>query len=125
MVNMTTSNPWIRYADALTLTEKITDASNKEKQSAQSKSDLFYWDGIEEGARTMRIDLAYLARTTPQPPTAEMVEARTLAWVAACIDAIIEKALSSGDEHAQEVALLGLKTLRTELRKKQDKLLGD
>lgn len=125
MVNMTTSNPWIRYADVLTLTEKIADASNKEKQSAQSKSDLCYWDGIEEGARTMRIDLADLAVTTPQPPTAEMVEVRTLGWVAACIDAIIEKALSNGDEQSQAVALLGLKTLRAELRKKQDKLLGD
>lgn len=125
MVNMPTSNPWIRYADALTLTEKITDASNKEKQSAQSKSDLFYWDGIEEGARTMRIDLEYLAVSTPQPPSAEMVEARTLGWVAACIDAIIEKALNSGDEQAPGVMLLGLKTLRVELRKKQDKLPGD
>lgn len=124
MVNTPTSNPWIRYADALALTEKITDASSKERQSAQSKSDLCYWDGIEEGARTMRIDLADLVVDTPQPPTTEMVEARTLGWVAACIDAIIEKALSSGDEHAQEVALLGLKTLRTELRSKQDKLLG-
>lgn len=121
---MPTSNPWIKYADALTLTKKITDGSNKEKQSAQSKSDLAYWDGIEEGARTMSINLADLARTTPQPPSAEMIEARTLAWVAACIDAIIEKALNNGDEQAQEVALLGLKTLRTELRNKQDKLLG-
>lgn len=121
-MNMTTPNPWIRYADALTLTEKITDAANKEKQSAQSKSDLCYWDGIEEGARTMSIDLADLVANTPQPPSAAMVEARTLGWVAACIDAIIEKALSNGDEHA--VALLGLKTLRGELRKKQDKLLG-
>lgn len=125
MVNTPTSNPWIRYADALTLTEKITDASNKEKQSAQSKSDLFYWDGIEEGARTMRIDLEYLAVSTPQPPSAEMVESRTLGWVAACIDAIIEKALRNGGEQAQEVALVGLKALRAELRKKQDKLLRD
>lgn len=72
----------------------------------------------------MSINLTDLAVTTPQPPTAEMVEARTLGWVAACIDAIIEKALINGDEQAQAVALLGLKTLRTELRNKQDKLLG-
>nr|DAP78783.1 MAG TPA: hypothetical protein [Bacteriophage sp.] len=121
---MTTSNPWIWYGDVLAVIEKIADASSNEKQSAQSKSDLFYWDGIEEGARTMGIDIANLAVITPQPPTAEMVEARTLAWVAARIDAIIEKALSNGDEQAQEVALVGLKTLRAELRKKQDNLLG-
>ena len=73
----------------------------------------------------MGVNLADLAVTTPQPPTAEIVEARTLGWVAACIDAIIEKALSNGDEQAPGVMLLGLKTLRTELRNKQDKLLGD
>ncbi len=123
MVCVTNSNPWIRYADALTLTEKITDASNKEKQSAQSKSDLFYWDGIEEGARTMRIDLAYLARTTPQPPTAEMVEARTLGWVLDRIDMMIDD-LSDPDEQAQADKLLGLKALRAELRDEQRKLLG-
>nr|DAY05041.1 MAG TPA: hypothetical protein [Caudoviricetes sp.] len=121
---MTTSNPWIRYADALTLTEKITDASNKEKQSAQSKSDLFYWDGIEEGARTMRIDLAYLARTTPQPPSAEMVEARTLTRVISYIDMLIENALSGPSQQVQAGKLWGLKTLRAELRKQQDKPLG-
>lgn len=124
MVNMPTSNPWIRYADALTLTEKITDASNKEKQSAQSKSDLAYWDGIEEGARTMRIDLAGLAVTTPQPPTAEMVEARTLAWVADRIDMMIDD-LNDPNEQTRSDKLLGLKTLRAELRKQQDNPLGD
>ena len=121
---MPTSNPWIRYADALTLTEKITDASNKEKQSAQSKSDLAYWDGIEEGARTMRIDLAGLAVTTPQPPTAEMVEARTLAWVADRIDMMIDD-LNDPNEQTRSDKLLGLKTLRAELRKQQDNPLGD
>ena len=124
MVNTPTSNPWIRYADALTLTEKITDASNKEKQSAQSKSDLCYWDGIEEGARTMSIDLADLVANTPQPPTAEMVEARTLAWALDRIDMMIDD-LSDPDEQTRADKLLGLKTLRAELRKKQDKLLGD
>ena len=121
MVNMTTSNPWIRYGDVLAVIERST---GDEKSSARSKNLWFYWDGVKENCRVMGVNLADLAVTTPQPPTAEMIEARTLAWVAACIDAIIEKALSSGDEHAQEVALLGLKTLRTELRSKQDKLLG-
>lgn len=124
MVNMTTSNPWIRYVDVLEVIERSTGDAIKEKSSARSKNLWFYWDGVKENCRVMGVNLADLAVTTPQPPTAEMIEARTLAWVAACIDAIIEKALSSGDEHAQEVALLGLKTLRTELRSKQDKLLG-
>lgn len=91
----------------------------------QSKISQAYWEGIKENCRVMGVNVADLVVTTPQPPAAEMVEARTLGWVAACIDAIIEKALSNGDEHAQAVALLGLKTLRGELRKKQDKLLGD
>jgi len=125
VVNTPTSNPWIRYADVLAIIEKIADASSNEKQLVQSEINWFYWDGVKEGARTMGIDIANLAVITPQPPTTEMIEARTLTWVAACIDAIIEKALSSGDEQAQEVALVGLKTLRAELRKKQDKLLGD
>lgn len=124
MVNMTTSNPWIRYGDVLAVIERSTGDAIKEKSSARSKNLWFYWDGVKENCRVMGVNLADLAVTTPQPPTAEMIEARTLAWVAACIDAIIEKALSSGDEHAQEVALVGLKTLRAELRKKQDKLLG-
>lgn len=123
MVNMPTSNPWIRYGDALTIAEKISDASNKEKQSAQSKSDLAYWDGIEEGARTMRIDLADLAVATPQPPSAETVEARTLAWVLDRIDMMIDD-LSDPDEQTQADKLLGLKALRAELRDEQRKLLG-
>lgn len=117
-------NPWIRYADALTLTEKIADASNKEKQSAQSKSDLCYWDGIEEGAWTMRIDIANLAVSTPQPPSAEMVEVRTLARVIDYIDMLIENALSGPSKQVQAGKLWGLKTLRAELRKQQDNPLG-
>lgn len=123
MVNTATSNPWIRYADVLTIIEKITDASNKEKQSAQSKSDLAYWDGIEEGARTMGIDIANLAVITPQPPTAEMVEARTLTRVIDRIDMMIDD-LNDPDEQTQSDKLLELKTLRAELRKQQDNQLG-
>lgn len=122
-MNTPTSNPWIRYADVLTLTKKITDASNKEKQSAQSKSDLAYWDGIEEGARTMRINLADLAVSTPQPPGAEMVEARTLTRVIDYIDILIENAVNGPSKHVQTGNLWGLETLRTELRIKQDNLL--
>lgn len=122
---MTTSNPWIRYGDVLTIIENRTGDAIKGKRSAQSQRDWFYWEGAKENCRVMGVNVADLAVTTPQPPTAEMVEVRILAWVAACIDAIIEKALSNGDEQAQEVALLGLKTLRAELCKKQDKLLGD
>lgn len=123
-MNTPTSNPWIKYGDVLTLTEKITDASNKEKQSAQSKSDLCYWDGIEEGARTMSISLANLAAATPQPPSAEMVEARTLGWVIDYIDMLIENAVSGPSKQVQTGELWGLKTLRAELRKQQDKPLG-
>ena len=125
MVCVTNANPWTRYGDILGIIERSTSDAIKGKSSARSKSHWVYWDGVKENCRVMGVNLADLAVTTPQPPTAEMIEARTLAWVAACIDAIIEKALSSGDEHAQEVALVGLKTLRAELRKKQDKLLGD
>ena len=123
MVCVTNSNPWIKYADALTLTEKITDASNKEKQSAQSKSDVAYWDGIEEGARTMSINLTDLAVSTPQPPSAEMVEVRTLAWVLDRIDMMIDD-LSDPDEQTRADKLLGLKALRIKLRGEQSKLLG-
>ena len=124
-MSVSTSNPWIRYGDVLAVIERSTNDAMSKKRSAQSQRDWDYWDGIKENCRVMGVNVADLAVTTPQPPTAEMVEARTLGWAAACIDAIIEKALSSGDEQAQAVALLGLKTLRTELRKKQDKLLGD
>ena len=122
---MSTSNPWIRYGDVLEVIERSTGDAIKRKNSAQSQISQAYWDGIKENCRVMGVNLADLAVTTPQPPTAEIVEARTLGWVAACIDAIIEKALSNGDEQAPGVMLLGLKTLRTELRNKQDKLLGD
>lgn len=124
MVNMPTSNPWIRYGDVLEVIERSTAQAMREKRSAKSQRDWGYWEGVKENCRVMGVNVADLAVATPQPPTAEMVEARTLGWVAACIDAIIEKALSNGDEQAQAVALLGLKTLRAELRKKQDKLLG-
>lgn len=122
---MPTSNPWIRYVDVLEVIERSTGDAIKRKNSVQSQISQAYWDGIKENCRVMGVNVADLAVTTPQPPTAEMVEARTLGWVAACIDAIIEKSLSSCEEQASGVMLLGLKTLRTELRKKQDKLLGD
>lgn len=125
MVSMPTSNPWIKYGDVLAIIERSTGDAIKRKNSVQSKISQAYWEGIKENCRVMGVNVADLVVTTPQQPAAEMVEARTLGWVAACIDAIIEKALSNGDEHAQAVALLGLKTLRGELRKKQDKLLGD
>ena len=125
MVTMTTSNPWIRYGDVLTIIEKITDTSKEGKPSAQSNREWFYWDGVGKAARAMSTNLADLAVTTPQPPTAEMVEVRTLGLVLDRIDVVIEKALSSRDEQAPEVMLLGLKDLRAELRKQQDKLLGD
>lgn len=125
MVNMTTPNPWIRYADVLTIIEKIADASSNEKQLMQSEINWFYWDGVKEGARTMGIDIANLAVITPQPPTAEIVEARTLARVIDYIDMLIENAVSGPSEQVQTGNLWGLKTLRTELRKQQDIPLGD
>ena len=121
---MPTSNPWIKYWDALALTKKIADASNNEKQSAQSESDLAYWDGIEEGARTMSFDLAHLVVDTPQPPSAEMIEARTLARVIDYIDMLIENAVSGPSKQVGEDKLWGLNTLRIELRKQQDTPLG-
>jgi hypothetical protein len=109
----------------LAVIERSTSDAIKGGKSARRESDWFYWEGVKENCRVMGVNAADLAVSTPQPPSAAMVEARTLGWVAACIDAIIEKALSSGDEHAQEVALVGLKALRAELRKQQDTLLGD
>ncbi len=123
-MNTPTSNTWVRYADVLTLIKKITDASSKGKRSAQSKSDWFYWDGVKEGARTMGIDIANLAVITQQPPTAEMVEVRTLIWVLDRIDMMIDD-LSDPDEQTRADKLSGLKALRAELRKQQDTLLGD
>lgn len=125
MVNIPTSNPWIRYADVLTIIEKIADASSDEKQLVQSEINWFYWDGVKEGARTMGIDIANLAVSTPQPPSAEMVEARTLARVIDYIDMLIENALSGPSKQVQTGKLWGLKTLRAELRKQQDNPLGD
>lgn len=125
MVNMPTSNPWIRYADVLTLIKKITDTSKKGKQSAQSNREWFYWDGVRKAAWAMHNSIADLAVTTPQPPTAEMVETRTLARVIDYIDILIENAVNGPSKQVQTGNLWGLKTLRTELRKKQDKLLGD
>ncbi|AGU14670.1 hypothetical protein CARG_02555 [Corynebacterium argentoratense DSM 44202] len=122
---MSTSNPWIRYRDVLEVIERSTNQAMSEKLSAQSQSDWVYWDGIKENCRVMGVNVAGLAVTTPQPPTAEMIEARTLARVIDCIDAITEKALSSREEQAQAAMLLGLKNLRAELRSKQDKLLGE
>jgi hypothetical protein len=120
---MTTPNPWIRYGDVLTIIEKITDTSRNGKSSAQSNREWFYWDGVGEAARAMSTSIADLAVTTPQPPTAEMVEARTLGWVLDRIDMMIDD-LSDPDEQAQADKLLGLKALRAELRDEQRKLLG-
>ena len=122
-MNTPTSNPWIRYADVLTLIKKITDVSSKGKRSAQSKSHWFYWDGVKEATRIMGVDLADLAVTTPQSPSAAMVEARTLGWVLDRIDMMID-ALSDPGDPANVDKLLGLKALRAELRDEQRKLLG-
>lgn len=122
-MNTTTPNPWIRYGDVLKVIERSTGDAIKEKSSARSKSRWFYWDGVKENCRVMGVNVADLAVTTPQPPSAEMVEARTLAWVLDRIDMMIDD-LSDPDEHAQADKLLGLKALRAELRDEQRKLLG-
>lgn len=122
---MTTPNPWIRYVDVLTIIEKIADASSKGKRSTRSGFERFYFDVVEEIARTMSVDLADLVVTTPQPPSAEMVEVRTLARVIDYIDMLIENALSGPSKQVQAGKLWGLKTLRAELRKQQDNPLGD
>ena len=123
-MSMTTSNPWIRYADVLAIIDRSTNDAIDGKRSAQSKSDWVYWEGVKENCRVMGGNVADLAVTTPQPPTAEMVEARTLGWALDRIDMMIDD-LSDPDEQTRADKLLGLKTLRAELRKKQDKLLGD
>lgn len=123
MVNVTTSNPWIRYADVLAAIERSTGDAIKGKKSAQGKSDWFYWEGVKENCRVMGVNVADLAVTTPQPLSAAMVEVRTLGWVLDRIDMMIDD-LSDPDEQARADKLLGLKTLRTELRNKQGKLLG-
>lgn len=124
MVSMTTSNPWIRYGDVLEVIERSTGDAIKEKSSTRSKNLWFYWDGVKENCRVMGFNLADLAVTTPQPPTAEMVEARTLARVIDYIDMLIENALSGPSQQVQAGKLWGLKTLRAELRKQQDNPLG-
>jgi hypothetical protein len=122
---MSTSNPWIRYVDVLTLIKSSTGDAIKGRNSAQSQISHAYWEGVKENCRVMGVNVADLAVATPQPPSTAMVEVRTLAGVIDCIDVIIEKALSSRDEQAPGVMLLGLKDLRTELRNQQAKLLGD
>lgn len=123
MVNTPTSNPWIRYGDVLAIIERSTDNAIKKKKSAQSQRDWFYWEGVKENCRVMGVNLADLAVTTPQPPTAEMVEARTLAWVLDRVDMMIDD-LSDPDDPAHVDKLLGLKALRAEFRDEQRKLLG-
>ena len=123
MMNTPTSNPWIRYGDVLAVIERSTGDAIKEKSSARSKNLWFYWDGVKENCRVMGVNLADLAVTTPQPPTAEMIEARTLAWVLDRIDMMIDD-LSDPDEQIRADKLLGLKALRAELRDEQRKLLG-
>ncbi|WP_314030129.1 hypothetical protein [Corynebacterium argentoratense] len=122
---MPTSNPWIRYVDMLAVIERSTSDAIKKKNSAKNERDWSYWEGVKENCRVMGVNVADLAVTTPQPPSAAMVETRTLAGVIDCIDVMIEKALSSREEQAQANMLLGLKNLRTELRNQQAKLLGD
>lgn len=121
---MPTSNPWIRYADVLALIKSSTGDAIKGRNSAQSQISHAYWEGVKENCRVMGVNVADLAVSTPQPPSAVMVEVRTLAGVVDCIDVMIEKALSSREEQAPANMLLGLKNLRTELRNQQSKLLG-
>lgn len=124
MVNTPTSNPWIRYGDVLEVIERSTNQAMSEKRSAKSQRDWFYWEGVKENCRAMGVNVADLAVTTPQPPSAEMVEARTLARVIDYIDMLIENAVSGPSKQVQTGNLWGLKTLRAELRKQQDTLLG-
>ena len=124
-MSVSTSNPWIRYGDILAIIERSTGDAIKGKSSARSQRDWFYWDGVKENCRVMGVNVADLSVTTPQPPTAEMVEARTLTRVINYIDILIENAVSGPSKHVQTGNLWGLKTLRAELRKKQDNLLGD
>lgn len=123
MVNMPTSNPWIKYGDVLVIIERSTGDAIKRKNSVQSKISQVYWEGVKENCRVMGVNLADLAVTTPQPPTAEMVEARTIGWVLDRIDTMIDD-LSDPDDPAHVDKLLGLKALRAELRDEQRKLLG-
>lgn len=122
-MSVSTSNPWIRYGDVLAVIERSTGDAIKEKSSTRSRCDWFYWDGVKENCRVMGVNVADLAVTTPQPPSAEMVEARTLGWVLDRIDMMIDD-LSSREEQERADMLLGLKALRAELRDEQRKLLG-
>jgi hypothetical protein len=95
------------------------------KRSVKNQRDWFYWEGVKENCRVMGVNVADLAVSTPQPPTAEMVEVRTLARVIDYIDMLIENALSGPSKQVQTGKLWGLKTLRAEPRTQQDNLQGD
>lgn len=123
MAAMTTSNPWIRYADVLAVIERSTSDAIKGGKSARRERDWFYWEGVKENCRVMGVNVADLAVTTPQPPSAEMVEVRTLGWVLDRIDMMIDD-LSDSDEQTRADKLLGLKALRIKLRGEQSRLLG-
>jgi len=122
---MTTSNPWIRYGDVLEVIERSTNDAMSGKRSVKNQRDWFYWEGVKENCRVMGVNVADLAVSTPQPPTAEMVEVRTLARVIDYIDMLIENALSGPSKQVQTGKLWGLKTLRAEPRTQQDNLQGD
>ncbi|MCF1712976.1 hypothetical protein [Corynebacterium argentoratense] len=120
---MPTSNPWIRYADALAVIKRSTSDAIKKKNSAKSEGDWAYWEGVKENCRVMGVNVADLSVTTPQPPNTEMVEARTIGWVLDRIDMMIDD-LTDPNEQIRADKLLGLKALRAELRGEQSKLLG-
>lgn len=120
---MPTSNPWIRYGDMLAVIERSTSDAIKGGKSARRESDWFYWEGVKENCRVMGVNVADLAVSTTQPPSAEMVQVRTLARVIDRIDLMIDD-LSDPDEQTRADKLLGLKALRAELRDEQIKLLG-
>ncbi|MCF1712715.1 hypothetical protein [Corynebacterium argentoratense] len=120
---MTTANPWIRYGDVLAIIERSTSDAIKGTKSARRESDWFYWEGVKENCRVMGVNTADLAVSTPQPPSAAMVEVRTIGWVLDRIDMMIDD-LSDPDEQTRADKLLGLKALRAELRDEQRELLG-
>ena len=74
MVNTPTSNPWIRYGDVLEVIERSTAQAMREKRSARGQRDWDYWDGIKENCRVMGVNVADLAVTTPQPPSAALAD---------------------------------------------------
>ncbi|MCF1694292.1 hypothetical protein [Corynebacterium argentoratense] len=118
-----TSNPWIRYVDLLAVIERSTGDAIKGGKSARRERDWFYWEGVKENCRVMGVNVADLAVSTPQPPSAAMVEVRTLGWVLDRIDMMIDD-LSDPNEQIRADKLLGLKALRAELRDEQRELLG-